>query len=463
MIRLFQVFVPTSVVGLVISEALLATACYLAAFYLTGGISIDLYLLYGGGVAATLVVVGTILMGIYFHDLYSEFRVLSRIYLVQQYCMIFGLAFLAQALLSYVDRTLILGRWHMIVGSGLGLVILPLWRMAYSEMVFTLLGREKVIFLGDSPLTLELGRYLRRRQEFALEPAGYLAPKPSPGAEEILGEWLGEPADVHRVWRERHPGRLIVGLEERRGQLPVYELLDLRLRGAAIEEAGALYETVSGRVPLSALRPSHLIFSRRLGPSPHALVFQRAYSLLLALAALLLVWPVMLVVAAVVRLTSPGPALYRQRRVGYRGKVFEVLKFRSMYVNAEADTGAVWAIRNDPRITPLGRWLRKLRIDELPQLINVLRGEMSLVGPRPERPEFVATLTEQIPFYGHRHSALPGITGWAQINHKYGDTLEDTKTKLEYDLYYLKHLSPSLDLYIIFHTAKVMLLGRGSQ
>lgn len=463
MIRLFQVFVPTTVVGLVISEALLATGCYLTGFYLTGGISLDLYLMYGGGVAATAIVVGTILAGIYFHDLYSEFRVLSRIYLVQQFCMIFGLAFLAQALLSYVDQALILGRWHMILGSALGLVVLPGWRMAYSEVVFSLLGREQVIFLGDGPMARQLGHQLRARPEFALEPAGYLAARPSPESDDALGPWLGEPADIKRVWRERRPGRIIAALEERRGQMPLYELLDLRLRGAVIEEAAALYETVTGRVPLRVLRPSHLIFSRRLGPAPHVLIFQRVYSLALAAASLLLLWPFMLLVAALVRLTSPGPALFRQRRVGRRGKVFEVLKFRSMYTNAEARTGAVWAVRDDPRITPLGRWLRKLRIDELPQLINVLRGEMAIAGPRPERPEFVTKLTEQIPFYGYRHSVLPGITGWAQINHKYGDTLEDTTAKLEYDLYYLKYLSPSLDLYIVFHTVKVMLLGRGAQ
>ncbi len=463
MIRLFQVFIPTSVVGLVISEALLATACYCAAFYLTGGISIDLYLLYGGGAAATAIVVASILLGIYFHDLYSEFRVWSRIYLFQQYCLIFGVAFLAQALLSYLDRDLILPRWHMIAGSALGLVVLPLWRMAYSQAVFSILDPQRVLFVGDSDLARQVGRQLRRHPEYALEPAGYLAPRANPEADECLGPWHGEPADVRRAWRALKPHRIVVGLGERRGQLPVYELLDLRLRGASIEEAGGLYETITGRLSLAALRPSHLIFSARLGPTPLALLLQRAYCMAAAAAGLVVLCPVLLLVAALVRLTSPGPALYRQRRVGLHGKVFEVLKFRSMYVDAEARTGAVWATRDDPRITPLGRWLRKLRIDEFPQFVNVLRGEMALVGPRPERPEFVRTLTEQIPFYGHRHSVLPGITGWAQINHKYGDTLEDTIAKLEYDLYYLKNLSPSLDLYILFHTIKVMILGRGSQ
>src|SRR5208283_2446432 len=184
---------------------------------------------------------------------------------------------------------------------------------------------------------------------------------------------------------------------------------------------------------------------------------------LIALVGILVAAPVMLVVALLVRLASPGPVLFRQARVGLHGRVFNVLKFRSMYVDAEARTGAVWARKDDPRVTPVGRWIRRFRLDELPQLFNVLRGEMAVVGPRPERVEFVRTLTEQIPFYGQRHFIKPGITGWAQINHKYGDTLEDTITKLEYDLYYLKNLSLSLDLYIMFHTAKVMLLSKGSQ
>lgn len=463
MIRLFQVFIPTSVVGLVISEALLVTACYLAGFYLAGGVSLDLYLMYGGGAAAIGIAVATVLAGIYFHDLYSEFRVLRRTLLVQQFCMIFGLAFLVQALLSYVEPGLILARWQMITGSMLGLLILPLWRMAYSEVVFTILEPQRVVFLGSSGMARQLAQQLRVRRDFGLVPAGYLASRPEPEAEQALGPWLGEPGELLRVWHEARTRKLIIGLEDRRSQLPVYELLELRLRGVDIEEAASVYEMVTGRVALAALRPSDLIFTRRLGPSTRAQAWQRAYSFVFAVVAILVTGLVMMVVAALVRVTSPGPALYRQRRVGRGGRVFEVLKFRSMYSDAEARTGAVWATRDDPRITPLGRWLRKLRIDELPQFFNVLWGDMAVVGPRPERPEFVRTLTEQIPFYGYRHSILPGITGWAQINHKYGDTVEDTFAKLEYDLYYLKNVSFSLDAYIIFHTIKVMLLGRGSQ
>ena len=163
------------------------------------------------------------------------------------------------------------------------------------------------------------------------------------------------------------------------------------------------------------------------------------------------------------KLTSPGPVLHRQKRVGLNGSVFTLNKFRSMYADAEARTGPVWAQKDDPRVTPVGKWIRRFRIDELPQLLNVLRGEMALVGPRPERPEFVATLSEKIPYYSYRHCVQPGITGWAQINYKYGDTLDDAIMKLEYDLYYIKNLAVSLDFYIIFHTLKVMLFSETAQ
>jgi exopolysaccharide biosynthesis polyprenyl glycosylphosphotransferase len=187
------------------------------------------------------------------------------------------------------------------------------------------------------------------------------------------------------------------------------------------------------------------------------------YSLPLALIGAIALSPVMLIVAILVKLTSPGPVFHRQKRVGLNDSTFTLYKFRSMRQDAEALTGPVWAQKDDPRVTAMGRWLRRLRLDELPQLFNVMRGEMSLVGPRPERPEFVSKLIEQIPYYSYRHCVKPGITGWAQINHKYGDTLEDAVIKLEYDLYYIKNLAISLDTFIIFHTLKVMLFSEMAQ
>lgn len=464
MIRLFRVFIPTSVIGLLLTEMLLAVACYLAACFVTNPFSADIYLLYEGGAERIIVVVASILMGVYFNDLYSEFRIKSRTQLVQQFCLVVGMAFLMQALLSYVAVEYVMPRWPMMLGSAFVLVLLPGWRMLYSELIIQLFGRQKILFLGTSELAQTIAKRIAERPEYGFEGIGYLAAEPvGLDTSYYLGSYQGAYAEVREVWNRITPNLVVVGLAERRGQMPVYDLLQLRMEGVRILDAAQVYESVTGRVSVRALRPSHLIFSEELGPNTRMVHLQRLYSFLIALAALLLLSPVLLLVALLVRMTSKGPALYRQRRVGLRGKVFEVYKFRSMYVDAEARTGAVWAKKDDPRITPLGRWLRKLRLDEMPQFFNVLRGEMAIVGPRPERPEFVDQLTEQIPFYGQRHAILPGITGWAQINHKYGDTIEDTISKLEYDLYYLKNLSVSLDTYIIFHTLKVMLLSRGAQ
>jgi len=252
-------------------------------------------------------------------------------------------------------------------------------------------------------------------------------------------------------------------MSERRGRLPVLQLLNLRFAGIAIEDAETTYEAVFGRVSTRDLRPSQLIFFAGFGPKPLSVYVQNIYSWIIAVIGIVITLPIMLIVAILVRVSSRGPVLFKQKRTGQLGTTFMVFKFRSMFEDAETKTGAVWATRDDPRVTPVGRWLRKLRLDELPQLFNVLRGDMSIVGPRPERPEFVGVLAEKIPFYSQRHCIKPGITGWAQINHKYGDTMEDSVIKLEYDLYYIKNLTPVFDLYIIFHTLKVMLLSRGAQ
>ena len=213
---------------------------------------------------------------------------------------------------------------------------------------------------------------------------------------------------------------------------------------------------------IKELRPAQLIYSGEMGPRPQRVFYQSLINSAAAVAGILISFPVMLLAALAVRLSSHGPVLYRKQRSGLNGAPFTLYKFRSMRSDAEAGTGAVWASKDDPRITRVGRILRGLRIDELPQLLNVMKGEMSIVGPRPERPELVKKLSE-IPFYRQRQCVRPGITGWAQINYKYGDTLEDTITKLEYDLYYIKNMSLGLDLFIVFHTLKTMLLSRGAQ
>jgi exopolysaccharide biosynthesis polyprenyl glycosylphosphotransferase len=315
------------------------------------------------------------------------------------------------------------------------------------------------VFLGNSCVVQQIASYLEAHPEKGLTPLGFLDDSNSTSANR-----LGAISDLRAVVERLHPKRIVVGLEERRSNLPVDQLLELRLGGVRIEEAVSTYEMAFERVSTHNLRPSQLIFSsNELGGNRSSVRLQSAYSMGIAAVAALAASPVMLLVAALVKLTSPGPALLRQQRVGKNNRVFTLYKFRSMVRDAEVRSGPVWATRNDPRVTPVGLWLRRLRLDELPQLFNVLKGDMSIVGPRPERPEMVAKLEKQIPFYRQRHSIKPGITGWAQIKHKYGDTMEDSRMKLEYDLYYIKNLAPALDAVIMFHTAKVMLLSRGAQ
>jgi sugar transferase (PEP-CTERM system associated) len=462
-IRLFKVSVPGSVVALIVSEIALLISCYVLAVYWTIEAP-DIFLLDDSGAWAVSFVVLVVVMGLYFTDLYDDYRVRSRILLYQQFCLVLGVSFLIQALMNYGRwNFLVLPKYTMVFGSSLVLLLVPLWRIAFAGLVLKAVGSRKILFLGSSPVISEIIARIFERPELGLTPIGYLDNDPDAPPDLSGSPKLGSIADLNSVVATQHPDAIVVGLAERRRNLPVEQLLDLRLSGVLVEEASVMYQTIFHRVSTRDLRPSQLIFSAELGPNRHMLAIQTLYSLLICLVGLVIALPVILLVAVLVKFTSRGPVLFRQTRVGFNGETFTLYKFRSMFKDAEARTGPIWASRDDPRITSLGRWLRKLRLDELPQLFNVLRGEMSIVGPRPERPEFVTVLQERIPYYRQRHCVKPGITGWAQINHKYGDTIEDAIVKLEYDLYYIKNLAWSLDLYIMFHTAKTMLFLRGSQ
>jgi sugar transferase (PEP-CTERM system associated) len=470
MIQIFRVFIPASVIGLILSEVALILACYilgswLAGILLSSDFSLTFFLIYDDGWVKILVVVVCIVAGLYFQDLYSHFRVKSVVVLIQQLCLVVGFAFLFQALLSYLrlsDWTL--PRWGMIFGSGLTLVLIPGWRVFYSRVLLRALRLQTILFLGASPVARQIAAHTAEHPELGYRVLGYIDCGDVPEDENLpAGKVIGRLSDFSRVAAELKPGLVVVGLRERRPDLPMNEMLHLRFSGIPFEEAVVTFENLFGRVLTKELRPARLVFSSDLGPSKGSLFWHSAYSIPVGAVLFLLFSPIMLIVAIAVKLSSPGPVLHRQVRVGLNDSVFTVYKFRSMRVNAEAATGPVWAQKGDPRVTPVGKWLRRLRLDELPQLFNVLKGDMSIVGPRPERPEFVQSLIKQIPYYSYRHCVRPGITGWAQINYKYGSTLEDTIMKLEYDLYYIKNLALSLDLYIIFHTLKVMLFSETAQ
>ena len=460
MIRLFRVFIPASVVALLISEVLLLLACYWVASLFTLNQDPRSYLFVQGNYWKILFITTCIILGLYFQDLYSDLRILSHVLLVQQVCLAVGAALLLMAGFGYLNTDLLLARWLTVVGSLFAIVLLPLWRIVYWKYVIVALRSERVLMLGNSSILGEVISHLLDRPHFGYTILGYLS-------EEAPCDFpipcLGHLSDLRTVCEEYKPTRIVVGMAERRNRLPVQELLAIRFNGVVIEDAADTYEMTTRRVCSRKIQPSQLIFTSELGPRAQAVAIQNFYSFLFGVIGLVVFFPLMLLSGIAVKLSSPGPIFYGQRRVGMNGHIFTVYKFRSMYVDAEARTGAVWAKKNDPRITRVGYWLRRLRLDELPQFWNVLRGDMAMVGPRPERPEFVELLAQRIPYYRQRLAVKPGITGWAQINHKYGDTELDAMIKLEYDLYYIKHVAAALDFYIIFHTIKVALLGSGAQ
>jgi len=461
MIRIFKVAVPTSIVALLLSEVVLLMTCYLIAVFALAQVDPELFLFYDMGMLRIGLVVSVILLGLYFLDLYSNLRIHSRILLAQQVCLALGIAFISQALLSYGNAELILPRWMMIFGSGLALVLLPLWRIVYSAIVLKAIGARRYLFLGDAKSLDELCQEVKDRPELGYNVLGYVFD--TEVSNDSGMKHLGQIKDLTEIVKRESPDAIVVGMAERRQRLPMHDLLELRFSGVQVLEAASIYEATFGRVNTRDLRPSQLIFTEELGPNPGSVSLQGLYNFVLALIGVVLLSPIILLTALAVWLSSPGPILLRQIRSGIRNEPYMLYKFRSMYQDAEFVTGAVWATKHDPRITPIGWYLRRYRLDEIPQLFNVLKGEMAIAGPRPERPEFVKTLSEQIEFFRQRNCVKPGITGWAQINYGYTETLEDVVKKLEYDLYYIKHLSLPLDLYIFFHTLKTMVLKRGSQ
>jgi len=273
---------------------------------------------------------------------------------------------------------------------------------------------------------------------------------------------IGDYNQISFICKNCQIDRVIVALDERRGSLPLDQLLQCRLKGIPVDDGISFSESLSGKLSVENLYPSAIIFSNGFRGVLVYKGIKRVIDLLTSLLGFLIFLPLCLIIALAIKLDSRGPVFYVQERVGQNGRVFSLIKFRSMTVDAEKG-GPVWAAVNDNRVTRVGKWLRKLRLDEITQLINVIRGEMSIVGPRPERPFFVKKLEQEVKLYSHRHAVKPGITGWAQILYPYGATREDAQEKLKYDIYYIKHMSPIMDLRIITETAKIVLLGKGSR
>ena len=342
--------------------------------------------------------------------------------------------------------------------------VLPLCRFAediYPTQI-TLRSRRRILILGGGKLARELYRVVLSERLGLMEIVGALVEENKRfDGNPYIPNIIGAHEQLAQVVEEQRVNTIVVCFEDRRSILPVEQLLDLKAMGIDIRDGHQLFEEVSGRLSVDSLRPSTLIFSTGFKQSTVSRATKRFMDIVLSAGGLLVLSPILLLVALLIKLDSPGPIMYRQSRVGLRGRPFLILKFRSMRQDAEK-SGPQWAQMDDPRITRVGRLLRRSRLDEFPQLINVLRGEMSLVGPRPERPMFVQDLRKIIPYYDLRHTVRPGITGWAQTNFRYGASAEDAQMKLQYDLYYVKRLSLMLDMRILVQTVRVMLVGEGA-
>jgi sugar transferase (PEP-CTERM system associated) len=455
-----------------ISEACVVALAFVAATIARlGPNDATLMLGYQQGAIKILVVSAAFIACMYYFDLYDSSVLSNRSEILGRLIAVLGTVCILLAFLYYVYPALELGRGIFLIGFSLVAVVLWLWRRLFSAINSQPQFAERALIFGDGPLAASLLHELKSRPELGLRVVGHVLPT-SNGTNELHCEGresIGDPpetvpgGELSRVVKFHRANRIVVAMGDRRGKLPVELLLSLKSRGVRIQDGTDVYEAITGKVPIESLRLGWLLFSPGFHLSRFLLIYKRLASILVSILGLLLSLPLLPFVVLAIKLTSPGAVFYRQKRVGRDGIVFDCYKFRTMRANAEADRGPTWVGDDDPRITGVGRFLRISRLDEIPQLWNVLKGDMSLVGPRPERPEFVDWLTREIPYYYLRHTIRPGITGWAQVRYKYGDSIEDAKEKLRYDLFYIKNMSPGLDVLIFFDTTKTILSGRGAK
>ena len=450
---------------LLLAEAALVYGAIIAAVYIRVGVDgasfelIDKHGYWKAGIATFFC-----LAAFYLFDLYDFVVMHDRRELVLRLVQALGLAWIALAFAFYAFPALMLGRSIALIALPLALGLGVAWRVS----IHWFLGHpgigERILIVGSGEHAVEVAREVLNRPDAGFRIVGFVGTN-----SELLGKSLINPRviglteQLESIVKREGIDRIVVAMGERRGQLPTDRLLQLSLAGnVSIEEGATFYERVSGRVSLNMIRPSWLIFSGRGRQAKLTTITRNTVHWLVALIGFLLCVPIMIVTALLIKVDSRGPVLYKQERVGKNGRRFVLMKFRSMKVDAEK-SGPVWASKSDDRTTRVGRIIRKVRIDEIPQFLNILKGQMSFVGPRPERPHFVAQLAEEIPYYEQRHLIAPGLTGWAQIKYPYGASIEDARQKLQYDLYYIKNYSLILDAIIMFETIKIILFGRGAQ
>ena len=400
---------------------------------------------------------------LYYNDFYDLTLMHSSRELIVRLLQAVGAASIVLAAMYFTMPSLMIGDGIFVSALFVFVVGILGWRLLFNQLTRSLTLQERILVVGTGETARKVVRQILNQREFAYRVIGFIDDDPARIGERIVNPGIvGTPADMAELIERHQIDRIIVGLSDRRGKLPIEELLRAKMAGIRVEDATTTYERVTGKILIDDLRPSWLIFSDGFRVSRMTRWMKRSIDLTLSLILGLVSFPLMVLTAIAIAIESGRPVLYCQERVGENGKCFTLCKFRSMRTDAEKGGTPIWATLKDDRVTRVGRFIRTTRLDELPQIWNVLRGDMSFVGPRPERPFFVAELAKGIPFYQQRHAVKPGLTGWAQVKYRYGSSLEDAMEKLRYDLYYIKHLSIFFDLTIVFDTVKVVLFGKGA-
>jgi sugar transferase (PEP-CTERM system associated) len=464
LIRILHAYFPTRTLLLGVSEACLVALAFMVATVVRLGTNdASLMLNYEQGSLKILVVSLIFVLSMYYFDMYDSFVLSNRREVLTRMIQVLGTVCLLLAVLYYVYPPLGLGRGIFLIGFVLVAILLWLWRRLFLMLNSLTRFGERALILGDGPLAKPLISELKSRSELGIHVIGqvksleYETRGSAPMSSEEQFEEVLRSVEPHR------PDRVIVALGDRRGKLPVEALLQLKSRGVSIQDATEVYEAITGKVAIETLRLSWLLFSPGFQVSPALVIYKRVSSLILSTIGLILTLPLMALIAIAIRLDSDGTAIFRQKRVGQRGKVFTLYKFRTMVDGTDPDDNHRPADITDRRCTRVGLFLRRTRMDELPQLFNILRGDMDFVGPRPFVHNQEQECVERIPFYAQRWAVKPGATGWAQVNRGYCATIEDNLEKLAYDLFYIKNMSVGLDLLIFFRTTKILLLGRGGR
>ena len=468
------------IIAFVLGESLLMIGGAVLAVYFRLGTSAEIFTFRYSWYRLLLVPV-VLQVAFYYSDLHN-FRI-SRpfIWIVARVTQAMAVGSLALAVVYYFLPRLLLGRGILFLSFVITTLLVLIWRGMYRWALQQRFLAARLLILGSGSLADSIIEELISRSDNVYNVVGIMdlstegfarregdEPTPEVNLSEqwaslLKAELRHDPSELMGLVRYLEVDMVVAAMDEKRGRMPMQELLEVRMVGVPIITGEDFYEQIAGRILADRIRPGWLIFSPGFTTSRLRSLTKRAMDVTISIIGLLLSLPLTVLTALAIKLDSRGPLIYRQERTGQHGKVFQVLKFRSMVSDAEKLSGPVWAEEDDPRITRVGRIMRKLRLDEIPQMYNVLKGEMSFVGPRPERPNFVKQLSQELPYYQERLKAKPGITGWAQICYPYGSTVNAALEKLNYDLYYIKHSSISMDMTILLQTIKIIIFGGGGR